>query len=425
VKVLFTPITSSSIAHTIRCFSVADVLESRGHEVYFTSCNRRYDFIKNSGYKVVSVYPEINVNDPDDQSVNFLASKQDKIYEWFSSEIKATKEIKPDVVVSAPAIFGPYVYYATGIPVVSIMDIQYLGDYSKGLMGISLSTERMKDKLLNWFLRPIFEKKFIILYLNEIMKVYKRLGIRWDFESRNEVYKPMGVIIPSDRYTQPPRGRRNNMYYVGPIFWEGFEKMDTGITEDTIVKFKGNDKLIYLMFGGSIFDKDIYEKLINIIFKLNYKCIVGLGPNFDTNQFKIESDRLIIRKYVPGMHLSKLCDLSINTGSQGTVMQGLWWGKPQIAIPLLMDQAFYANRLEEMNLGINANPKSILKFSKRENFSIFNKDTISKVEKGISKIFEDDLYFKRARRFKLLLRKYKNPAKKASILIENFVKVCS
>jgi len=39
MKILFNPITSSSIAHIIRSFALADKFISDGHEVFFTYAN--------------------------------------------------------------------------------------------------------------------------------------------------------------------------------------------------------------------------------------------------------------------------------------------------------------------------------------------------------------------------------------------------
>jgi len=254
------------------------------------------------------------------------------------------------------------------------------------------------------------------------MKIYSKLNIKNDMRSRNEVYKPMAVMIPADEYTQPLRKKQKNVCHIGPLFWDGFEKMGSDLTEKKIKNFKGNKKLIYLMFGGSVFKKKIYKQIIKAVVKMNYKLIVCIGPNFDRKHFIKDNKNLIIRNLVPGMRLSKLCDIIVNIGSQGSVIQGLWWGKPQVAVPIIMDQAYYANRLQEMRLGINANPVSLLKFSRRENFSNLPKDISIRIRKSVEEIFENSFYSMNALKFKKKLRKYKNPAKTAADFIENYVK---
>jgi len=422
LKVLFNPFTSSSVAHMVRCFAIADEMKKRGYEFYFTSSKSKKDFIEKYGYKVIMTYPDVNINDPKDQSVNFLKDYHDEFVEWFKAEIKATRLLKPDVVIVAPAIFGPHVYYATKTPLISIIDVQYLGTECKGLMGISKCTDKLIDRFLTTILRPVFDKKFTRIYLKEVMNIYKDLGLRNDIKSRDELYNPMAVLIPSDNYTQPMRMDRKDTEYIGPLFWDGFERMNTDISEEKIKKFKKNKKLIYLMFGGSLFDKDIYNKIINTLMELKQKLIVCIGPNFKRGEFRNDNNDLMIRTLVPGMKLSRLSDIIVNTGSQGSVMQGLWWGKPQVTVPVIMDQAFYSNRLEEMGLGINTNHVSLLKFSKRESFSKLPNDISEKIILGVKQIIKNDKYKKNALEFRKVLRKYNDAPKKAVNFIENYIK---
>ena len=422
LRVLFNPMTSSSIAHTVRCLAVANEMRKRNYDVYFTSCQFRKKFIEGYGYEVVKTYNPVNINDPEDQSVNYLKDNKEKFIEWFRSEIEAARTLRPDVVVAAPAIFGPHVYYATNIPVVSIMDVQYLGDHSKGLMGLSRSTNKISDHLLTAILRPFFDYQFIRAYLSEIMDIYSSLGLKSDFKKRIEFYKPLTVLIPGDEQTQPMRKYRENTFYIGPLFWKEFESMKTDINEEKIIRFKGKNKLIYLTFGGSVFDKTIYDSIINSLEKTNYKFIISLGPNFDRNLFRNDNDNLIIRNFVPGLKVSNYAEVVINTGAQGSVMQGLWYGKPQISFPTIMDQAYFANRLQEMGLGINANPVSILGFSKRESYARISNNIPGRILKAIDNILKNKKYFSRALKFSKYLHQYKDSEVIATNLIEKSIK---
>jgi len=420
-RILFTPFTSSSIAHIVRCFSIAEELIKRGHEVYFTSCEKKALFISQNKFNVVGTYNEININDPKDQSPNFLITYKEKFINWFNTDIASAKKIKADLIISAPAIFGPYVYYATKIPTITIMDIQYFGDHSLGLMGTCKAKNNMYHKILRKILKPIFDQKFTKTYLKEINRIYKAINIKHDFKTRKELYAPMSAIIPSDDITEPSDKLRPNSIYCGPIFWNGFENMKTDLTDEKIIKFKNNSKLIYITFGGSVFDFEKYKKIFKILKSFNHKFIISLGPNFNRKMFPNDTQSLLIRNFVPGLRVSKHSDLVVNTGSQGSVMQGLWYGKPQVTFPTIMDQAFYANRLEELKLGINANPINILKFSKRESFANFPNNFEKNIINAIEKILEDDVYYINAQKFMKYLWKFKNPEKKSANFIEQYL----
>jgi UDP:flavonoid glycosyltransferase YjiC (YdhE family) len=421
MNVLFTPLTSSSIAHMVRSFSLAEEFQKKGDRVYFTSCTGKEKFLKNQGYDVVRTYTPFNLNDPKDQSVNYLSTHKREMLEWFTAEIEAAKEIKADVVITSPGFFGPQIYYATGIPVVALMNGQYLPS-SKGLMGISVSTDTLRDKLLRSILHPIFKRSFVKNYLGEILDAYKKIGIKVDIKTRDELYAPMHILIPGDEEFEPQEHIDKGSKHIGPIFWEGFENMETDLTEKRLNEFKGDSKLIFITFGGSLFDLDTYERILNHLCKLKAKIIVALGPNFPREQFERDNDNLIIRTFVPGLRVSKFSDVVVNTGSQGAIMQALKYGKPVVSFPVGIDQAYFANRLEEMGVGMNVNKINILKFSKRESYQIKDNRVPERLISAISHVLRNPKYKKNAQEYAIRLkeRNYK-PSEEVINFIYNIV----
>ncbi len=418
MKIVFTPSTGSSIAHVVRSLTIADELKKRGHKIYFTSNASKKDFIEHGGFKVVAITPSVNFNDPKDQSINYMKKNRTLFKKWLKSEIEITKKIKPDLVVAAGVILGPHIYYATKTPVIGILDAQYLEE-SYGLMGISLSKKNILHKTGRLLLRPIFNKKFINLYLSEVLWLYKELQIDARPRNRQELYSPMPVIIPSDEILEPLRKKRKNTIYSGPLFWKGFKTINTNLTENYILKFKGKSKLLYATFGGSIFDKKIYLAILQSLDKLkNIKKIICLGPNWERTDFPPDTDDMIIRKFVPGELLSKHADIILNTGSQGAVSQALKFGKVQITFPTTIDQSFYANRIQELELGININPINILKFSKRENYTKIPTDLTNRIITAIKKMQTNSKYQLNSLNYQKNILKYNNPEKIAANFIE-------
>ncbi len=403
MNILFTPITSSSIAHVIRSFALAEEFLKNGDKVYFTSCTSKASFIENQGYEIVKTYKPFNLNDPKDQSVNYLATHKEEMIDWLGAEIEAAKQVKADVVITSPGFFGPQVAFATEIPVVALMNGQYLPK-SKGLMGISLATDSTKHKILRKLLNPVFKKSFVKNYLSEILDAYRKLGITQEIKSREELYAPMHILIPGDDEFEPQLELDGRTKYVGPIFWNGFEKMKTDLTEKKLEEFKGNSKLVLINFGGSVFELETYRRILNFIKDLDAKVIVALGPNFPREKFQKDNDSLIIRTYIPGLRVSKYADVIVNTGSQGAIMQALENGKPVVSFPVGIDQAYFANRLEEMGLGINVNKTSILKFSKRESYQIKDDTVPAKILEAVSEILKNPVYTKNAYEYSLRLK---------------------
>lgn len=98
----------------------------------------------------------------------------------------------------------------------------------------------------------------------------------------------MYVVIPSI-YELEPINPKDKYYYSGPLFWEGFEN-NFEFDEEKIKEFKGDSKLIYLSFGGSIFNLDFYNHIFQVIGKIPYKFLVSTGNNFEIKDFKYNHD---------------------------------------------------------------------------------------------------------------------------------------
>ncbi len=410
MNILLTPLTSSSIAHTIRALELADRLTEKGEKVYFTSCTLKKDFIESNGYEVIKSYTPFNLNDKDDQSVNYLASHKQEMMEWFKADIDAAKEVKADVVVTSPGILGPHVTHATGIPTIALLNGQYVQG-SKGLIGLSLSSDKLIDVIVRTILRPIFNYMTVKLYSSEVLDAYHKLGFGFNLKKRKDVYEPMHVLIPGDEEFEPQRYLDEKTRFVGPLFWKGFETINGDLTDGALRRFKGEKKMVFLNFGGSVFDIKTYKSIINELEKINAKKIVALGPNFERENFPKDTEDMIIRKYVPGLRVSSIADLIVNTGSQGAIMQALMYGKPVIAFPVGIDQSFYSNRLEEMGLGKNINKSNIFNFTKRESYQLLDNNIPKKIVVAVNEVLKNDIYTQNVIEYsKRLKSRYLDPA---------------
>jgi len=417
MKIIFAPMASSSLAHMARLFAIADEIRNRGHKFLFTSTHDRKEFIEKSGYEVYSrTYLPVNFNDPKDQSLNYLKEKREHFKDWFNTEIEAATTFDADLIVTSPGFLGPHVTLKTGIPTLSILNAPYLAE-STGVLGLSLTENTLKNKLLKSFLNPIFEKKFTKQYLSEVLDIYNELGIDFFGYTKADLYDCMDVVIPSV-YELEPITPKDKYYYSGPLFWEGFEN-NFEFDEKKIKEFKGDSKLIYLSFGGSIFNLDFYNHIFEVIGKLPYKFLVSTGNNFEIKDFKYNHDNTMIYKFVPGLKACKICDLLINTGSHGTIMQALRYAKPLICIPCNIDQSYFAYRIEELGLGLNINKTSIAKFSKRESYYKLNPNLDQMIIDGINELLTNNKYRLNALKFSVKIRKLGNGAKNIANYIES------
>lgn len=421
MKILFTPITSSSIAHMIRSFALAERYIRIGHKVYFTSCHDKRKFIESKGYEVVESYTPYNLNDPKDQSINYLAEHRKEMVEWFQTEIRVAKKIKPDIVISSPSFFGCHVTHATGIPTVALMNGQYVPN-SKGLMGISKSSDSLSDKFTRALFSPIFNKKFIKQYLKYVLEAYDEIGIKENITNRAELYKKMLMLIPGDEEFEPIAYDMKNVKHVGPIFWDGFERMETDLTDEFISEFKGQSKLLFVNFGGSVFSIEVYNRIIEALGRIEAKKIIALGPNFNRSAFQKDSENIVIRNLVPGLRVAKHADILINTGSQGAIMQAMVCGKPVVSFPVGIDQAYFANRLEELGFGRNINKSNLLNFSKRESYQFVDNRIPDNMVATVSDILYDTNIWDNVQKYSIRVKeRYPDTVEETTNIINKYI----
>lgn len=424
MKVLITPYGGGSIAHVVRCLAVADELKKRGHELLFTAPKTKKAFIENrGGYKVFGDgHADVNLNDEQDQSINYFKRHHNQFINWLNDEIKAAESFQPDIIINSPSFFGPLAAHKLKVPYVTIINAQWLMEF-QGLLGLGKSRNHPGDAILRRLAKPIFAKKFDDVYMAEIKQFYKKLDIPYVPERRHDLYRHNPFLIPSIPQFEPiERTKRDDLHYVGPLFWQGLEKESFEPTKH--FKDYGKKPLVYVTLGGSIYRKRSYDDLIEALARqTDWNILVTIGPNFERSAFPANSSHMVIRSFVSGLQACEAADVVINTGSHGTVMQALWHGKPVVAIPHNIDQATIAARLVELQLGVNLNKIGIKDFSDREKyFKRATSITWDHVIAQTEKLLADRKTQERAKAFGQRLRQYDHGDQKAADYIEQYAR---
>lgn len=421
MRVLFTPYGGGSIAHIVRSLAVADELRERGHEILFTSPTTKKSFIEKAGYEVFgSGHPEVNLNDEQDQSITYFRRNRGAFLEWLGDEIAAAETYRPDIIVNSPTFFGPLASLKLGTPHISIINAQWLTEF-RGLLGLSKSKNSLSHRALRRAAAPIFVRQFERIYMDEIRSFYEQLNVGYLPAKRRDLHRHFPALIPGIPEFEPVRNSsRSDIHYVGPLFWQGFEKGE--FDPPSIFHDFTRKPFVYVTLGGSIYRKKSYEELIAALSqKMEWNILLSIGPNFKRSEFPPDSSHFKIEPYVPGLQACEYADVVINTAGHGTVMQALWHGKPLVTLPHNIDQGTIASRLEELNLGINLNKIGIRDFSHREKY--YNRATnvpwqtiIRKTEATLS----DTRMLASARSFREKLRAFGDAEKKAADYIEHY-----
>lgn len=417
MKVLFTPYSGGAIAHITRLLPIADVLKARGHEILFTTSAAKKTFIERAGHAVHGAgHADVNLNDEHDQGVSYFANNRDLFLSWLGDEIEAARTFGPDVIVSSPSFFGPTASLKLGIPQVAVINAQWLPEF-KGLLGLSLAGDGFGHRITRTLARPLFERKFSAKYLPEIRAFYDCLGIAERPRDRADLNRRTAVLVPSAATFEPVGRQRDDLHFVGPLFWSGFERAPF---EPAELFADPSKPFVYVSLGGSIYRKQSYFDLVHALAERSgWNVLLTLGPNFPRADFPPDSGRFVIQSLTPGLKACRHADIVVGTGSHGTAMQALWHGKPVVAIPHNIDQATIASRLVELGLGLNLNPIGLRDFADRQRY--FDKAVSIPwhvVLDHTARALEDQALRARARDFAATLRAGGDPPTRAADLVE-------
>lgn len=409
MKILFIPLSEGAMAHTVRCLVLAEEASRRGHEVFFACTKDKVQFIKDSGFSVYN------------NGYRKFSSRDISKVEYFAGlrgyEINAAQLFKPDVIVNDPVIAGFFASSFLNIPLVYVTNTTLLPEYG-GIYGFSKSADK-KNYNENYFggqyPRNILFKSVCDVF--DLLKIEKP-------KKYKDLFSRSLKIIPSIKILDIVKSNSNNINYVGPLFYSNFEKITPSLKKFVSKK----DNLVFINFGGSVLDKKSYIKSLKAVIRLGYIVVVATGPNFSVKELREEtssvynSEKIFIAKYLPGIYLNSIARFSFNSGGHGVITQSLSQGCPMICFPHNVDQATYAQRIEELNCGKNAlSPKGIVNdlnyWSKKA--EMLSEEDIMLVVKNFEKKYS--LFKAGAMKVKKEFSVTENSASKAISLIEDFL----
>ncbi|GHV41587.1 glycosyl hydrolase [Spirochaetia bacterium] len=97
------------------------------------------------------------------------------------------------------------------------------------------------------------------------------------------------------------------------------------------------------------------ERLFEICCEQNYKLVVGCGWWKVGAHLRSQGNLFLLDSAIPHYLILPECDALIHHGGSGTTHSAARSGKPQMVIPLLLDQFYWGSRVGDLGLG----PRSI------------------------------------------------------------------
>ncbi len=321
------------MAHIIRSLAIAEELVRRKHRVIFALTKKKQFLIRNKKIEVIDIGEYCS----DFQSADQIKDTS-YIYPFVLEEIKILKRYKPDLAVIDLRFSAILSCKSLSLPTVFIVNSHvlpcktYLPDF--GL-----------PKLFQYLINPFSQKlisSFKLQYINPLSEVAKMLNRNF----KTDELLDMVYIIPEPRSYLPKLENKYDSHYVGPIWWNGFDKLTPGWLD----KIKPDGQTIYLTFGGTGYDPGKLLSLSKLLIEKGYRVIVSASNIVDPGKFR-QLDGLYVERFLPGFAVCQKVDLLVCHGGIGTMSQALILGKPVVAVPFNPDQYLHGFRFEELGLG--------------------------------------------------------------------------
>lgn len=368
-RIIFFPV-EMGLAHLTRSRAIAEELHRRGHEILFVGPISKSHLFTNSA---ISFFPLQNTI-KDEENIHKLKDLS-FLVRAMKEEIEIIRNYKPDIAIIDLRISALVSCKKFGIPIVAISNSDGL-PYSTYIPNIGLPqfVYYIVSSLL-----PFLINRFKTSFINALSIAGGKLDISF---TKNDL-ENITYIVPEYSDYLPLKQTKTNVYYCGPIFWNGFEKN----IPSWLNKINPNGKTVYITFGGTGYDR---EKLISLSVRLaqkGYKVIVSSSIIAPQNAFP-KLPNLYVEKYLPGWEICKRVDIVICHGGIGTTMQSIISGKPVLAIPFNIDQYTHALRLQELGLARCITNVSLLEVLKLDWYSFQKGGRNLKVEK-ISTVLDD------------------------------------
>jgi MGT family glycosyltransferase len=121
-----------------------------------------------------------------------------------------------------------------------------------------------------------------------------------------------------------------------------------------------SNKLIFISMG-TIFNEqpELYTTCFEAFKEKQATVVLSVGKQTDISQFKDIPPNFIIRNYVPQLEILQQADVFITHGGMNSTSEGLYFGVPLVVIPVMGDQLIVANRIEELEAGLQLNRQEL------------------------------------------------------------------
>jgi UDP:flavonoid glycosyltransferase YjiC (YdhE family) len=139
----------------------------------------------------------------------------------------------------------------------------------------------------------------------------------------------------------------------GYVFNDSFPYEEQALKDVLAFIQKDSRPTIFFTLGSCNADeRDRFaERLFDICCRHNYKLVVGCGWWKVGTHLHNKENLYLLDKPIPHWFIFPSCDAIIHHGGSGTTHSAARSGKPQMVVPLLLDQFYWGRQIKELGIG--------------------------------------------------------------------------
>lgn len=238
--------------------------------------------------------------------------------------------------------------FAVGWIIAEVLQIPKISSCTTFAITKKIASALMKDHEEENKKSPLYQK---------VMRIFKKwediYGITLN-EKQNLMTCPGDItIVYTSKLYQPNVEEFDDSYiFVGPSIAQRKDVDSFSLEQE-----QGN-KLIFISMG-TVFNQqpDFYHTCFEAFRNSSVTVILAVGKQNDISQSNNIPSNFKLYNYVPQLDILQHTDLFITHGGMNSSSESLYFGVPMLVIPVMGDQPIIAQRIEELEAGVQLNRK--------------------------------------------------------------------
>lgn len=197
------------------------------------------------------------------------------------------------------------------------------------------------------------------------------------------------ILVNSHRAIDSPRPTISGLVNIGGAHIQQPKPLPKDIEEFIDSAEHG---VIYFSLGAFLKSSDLPKEKLDIIFKVFGRLKQKVLWKFENDGMKGLPKNIMIKKWMPQNDIlaQKKVVLFITHGGRSGLMEGAYWGKPMLCVPLFGDQHANVDRLRRKGLGLSFDFMSFTEDELKEKVKLLLSPTYVKKAEETAAIFQDN-----------------------------------